>query len=826
MVMEKKDKTFNSVYNFIVNFRPEEIEEVIADIKLAKGGKKFLYALDTFDIIAHYLPYIDESFFSASSKNELAQKLICYDYFFNSPVPKNIIILDEYKMELLSAKNRIQRQLKDTRNIVKTLEILKRDTAVFTNREAMAEDYFEKNFELILLLLILSEKKDFIHTEFENFLKNKIVLDEIKTGSLSDDELINEVFRTTQHSKLSKALFKEYVDDNKFDLISIPKPEERYVYLENTYRDIQAIDRILNLNEKLSVNTDYFVIYLSSTPTKTRKIFKSLNNLQKKEPNQRPSNVEGRTIHRNIYQCFLFDILKNEYALESESILEALQSLKKLSIKLGLGVQSSEPQIDEQDIAVLQRLKNIFDVYSSDLDNHFYLKIYEKYKHVYQTMRTARNPIGAETKNQQIKDIDIMSLFSLVDDFLNNEDFKKKLFDLNNTVIQIKQTIDIRNIFFSDQLFAPNLFFGKDVIKNNFHHLPYLLFLNVEIEPGITDKLTELLDYLIQITHPDHNAIGDLMFYLKNVIGEFSDNSRPLNVLSFQQIVLCYLNLLVIPSENPNAGIQKEREIIIALEKQNQIFSSIFFEQHIEESDDNRNLIMNFRPNIYAKEIEYLLLWLYRRNEKIDEGIVLGKELIASNPTDPRFFHGLGLCYIAKSYEMHFADDFENREEEEIMHSLSSAIKNLETAANLYQEMVNEDYENTVNNLLCKNLIAVLNSLADTSIRIYQLSECKQLDRLQKATTYFTRLIQMAEMCQINYSENNTFLSTEMEIEYFEARQLFSQMNKWGAHSKITSAQEKMLILEKRKEFDITHTKFRNIEKDMNLLAIKIYQSL
>jgi len=818
----QKTSSFNSVYNFIVNFKPEEIDEVIIDFETRNKGISMLYALDPYDVIAHYLPYTEDSFFRNSNKNALAQKLICYDHFFDFP-NRNVLILDEYTIELLSVKNRIQRQLKDSSLIFKNLEDLKKSTAKFTEHGSEANDFLGKNFELILLLLILNEKKDFIHKEFDDFLKNKLTILNIETGSAENDKVIDEVFATTQHSELSTILFKAFVEDNKFELLEYDNPEERYIYLENTFRDIQAIDRILLVNQRLVKDTSFILMYLSSTPKKTNKIFRSLKRLTNQKVFTQ-TTISTHNIHRNIFQCFLLDILEAEFSNDRESIKPALESLKKLATKFAKNEklhETSDIEVEASDMPTLHRLKKLFDFYSSKLDNHFYIKIYEKYKNLYQTFQpSVKNKHTPQLKTSSAHDVNVLEIFDTIDKFLNQENFKRKLFDFTNTVSQLQQALDITNI-----LMSPNVNFGKDVIKNNFHHLPYLVFYDLTEKPKLINRLHEFLNVLINIPNPNHALLKGLSEFLKPVINELTDDIKKINLLSLQQIVISYINLVTLPASKKSISI-KEEEIIESLEKQKAIFNSLIFDSSLEKENNKSNLNINFRKNVYAKEIDYILLWLYRRNNKIENGITIGKELVKNDPDDPRFYHGLALCYISDAYKAIFHVDPLLKDNITAINNLNFALLYLKRAKELYEILLNKCVDALVAQLVQKNFVAVLNSLSDISIRKYDLSLEKSYANIEEARHYFETLKRMCSEVNIVYLDSDTFIGTELELFYFEALESFSKNNLGDAHLKIIQAQANSSLLDKRKSDSITHPMFRLIQLSVNELFKKIIEQI
>src|ERR1700735_2244704 len=150
-----KDNSASNFQNFLVSMRPEEVDEVINDVVLYTRGYSFFYAVDTFDIINHYLPYINNNLFDSLDRNANAQKAIAYDQFFkNEEISKRLVVLDEYKSELERIKNFILKQMDNTQLLRKNINVLNDDIEKMRS-DPDSIDNIRKNFELILTFLLL-----------------------------------------------------------------------------------------------------------------------------------------------------------------------------------------------------------------------------------------------------------------------------------------------------------------------------------------------------------------------------------------------------------------------------------------------------------------------------------------------------------------------------------------------------------------------------------------------------------------------------------------------------------------------------------------------
>src|ERR1700748_1819527 len=181
-----------SDYHFILNcFTPGEIDLLINDIELYAKGYEFLYVIDTFDIMENYLPYYQISVFSKGDKNMQAQKFICYDYFFGGLNKTNCILLDDYKVELFSVKNKLNKSLRDAKAVIKNLNDLKKGTGDFFEDGEETAAFFKKNLEVILLLLILNDKSNSILEEFFNFIRNRLNINEIQVKRQNESNVVD-----------------------------------------------------------------------------------------------------------------------------------------------------------------------------------------------------------------------------------------------------------------------------------------------------------------------------------------------------------------------------------------------------------------------------------------------------------------------------------------------------------------------------------------------------------------------------------------------------------------------------------------------------------
>ena len=288
-------KSVINLYDFILKFSTEDINEIRSDIELYFSGHQFIVASDTYDIISHFMPYAKPNFFENGHENSFAQRIIAYDSFFNSErLAKQILLMDEYKIELLAIRNILSAQLKNKNNsrenIAKLLEKSKKvireeymNSILNESEGILPTDFFEtfkinftKNFELITTLALLNENSSKILEKFYTFLNTKLKLFEIDIENLEEKNEIENIFFNTRASNVTKLIYEEFVNENQLFIGALENDHKRYNYLENTYRDIEVIDRLSQINircKELKSSKKIIFIYLSSAPTKTKNLF-------------------------------------------------------------------------------------------------------------------------------------------------------------------------------------------------------------------------------------------------------------------------------------------------------------------------------------------------------------------------------------------------------------------------------------------------------------------------------------------------------------------------------------------------------------------------
>lgn len=734
-------------YTSLLNYyKAADIDLIIEDLTSIQNGYQFLYIIDTYDIVENYLPYTEIEIFSKNVINSQAQKFICYDYFFGGYNKTNSILLDEYKVELLAAKNKLNKQLREAKSVLKNLEDLKSQTDNFGTDWKKTEDFFRKNFEIILLLLILDNKKNSILEEFFLFIKERLNIDEFKSLSQKDATILDEIFLQSKQLIKTSEIFHTYIQTAKPLLRKVDNQQKRHIFLENTYRDIRVIERTIEINRKIKEKEmPYKIMYLSSAH-KTGEILKICANIYP---------ITDLSIHRNIYHYFLFDKLKNEYKDDIPAALKILQDLKILASKHFEKKEAiNYPEVEDENLnSMMDILKVLFEETSNIIDNHFYLSIYDQY----------RNAFDKEGKASKVGNInqDVLRIIQRIDE--KKLKFNTQLFNLDFSLSHLNQTYEILDIYKGFENYDPIYRQGKDIIRDPFHHLPNLL---LAFDPSFPTPLRDLLfEFLYEscaTVQPDKDNLKRL---LKDIINEISRlNQQKIEDKLLKHLLITYINFVAPTNDKKTTNSISEELILDDVKRQNEIAQYQFSKFEPQDFNQIKQLIHIYDENIFVRETGYLLLWLYRRNEKCDTAIKLGIELFSRYNTDPRISHGLGLAYVALLYKKIKAKE-PNEILEELIHH---GIFYLSTALEIFNNLTIQVAE-PVQKVIIKDTIAIHNLLADLHLRLLDLNKDLNINHINIARRNIDEIKKLYFTTTLHYKESPTYNMTECELEYFEA---------------------------------------------------------
>lgn len=775
---------------FLENLSVDNLDDVLEDCKYIIKGNKIFYIVDTHDIINFTLPFITSNW-KNNSLNNFSQHTIAYEVIFTNKDRFNLSLLDQYKVELSNIQSNIIYKLKNFPSVKDKL------FAEITNVESKMQNksegkyFITKNIEAFTSLYIFLIYGSNIYERFNKFVKNYL---NIKTFNSPDEKLntfINTIFENSRQTNFTDKLFDTFVNDSFLKLATLGSDYERFCYLENSYRDIVVVDRINTVNSKLKTVNIKFQ-YLSSAQNKTMQIFKSAKTIKNDEIELCES--------RNIMQLYLLNYILdlNSTIDESRELILALKIYKEQSEeRKKLFFESDNSNM----IKIISKLVNTYDSYKIDLEKSFFYKTYFKYKDIITELQN-NNQID-ETQQKVIDYIDRFNTsidkteFKVANVISNIEIVSKlnKTFNIEKGFLRISKANNIINIPI-----------GKDIVKNFYHHLPFLLLIDSVKEEEYFHSFYKFVDefsnYPLNIGIPT-NEFSDLFNLVAMDLAKLKNRSIP--SFSFQFLILTFVNLITIPNSSENINIDmdidlpdSEKELIDDLLKTKQIYSYTSGKTYILEQNGNKYLRPQKHESEFTKEIDYLLIWIYRRNLNFDNAINLASANIYEN--EPRIQQGLGLALISKAY--YIIDDKQN--EKEIIKLFNLGIKHLEKSFFLYDGREQSFPLGSKSNLLIKQKIAILNAIIDANLRIYEYNNVgiNELSLFQTLRNYLTILKKfVSELLKFQqYEDLDTINHTESELEYFEALYFIAIGDIFNAIRKLSYASKRTFYFTNNKQ--------------------------
>jgi hypothetical protein len=757
-------------YDFILrSYTPEEMIAIQEDIGKYAKGIQYLYVIDTYDLVENFMPYTKLNLFLEGNKNQLAQKFICYDYLFSNFDHNKIILANEYRDELLAVKNKLNNQLTKANAVLSNIKNLREQSKDFQDEEK-SQEYLQKNFEIILFLLILNSREGKVFEEFLSFVRKRIVISQIVLSSKADEEEVNRVFDNTLVSGLSVSIFREFVDSNLPFLISLESELERQVFLENTFRDIQVIERVARINKEFkNKGLNYFVIYLSSAK-KTSVIFDCMRKMKQ------VGDEFELDFHRNILQYFLMNKLSSRFGEKPKQMLAISLRLQEIR-----GILESVPLIDWRNYPDFEEtVRMIFDEASSSIDNYFYLGIFDQYRQSFEKNSKLNSKTQLDPKL-------VRALLEEVD--TNTVKLGMKLFQFGIGLSQIQNSIAVGDLVNNLTRRVP-----KDVIRNQYH-LPILLFLHEEDHSWLKS-----LDLFINTLLEASKLAGDfkktqpqLVHYLNNIFVDFQ-YSHSVKERLHRTIISAYVNFIA------NNKKITEDSLIAEMEGIQTVIAGVKTEVDLDKTSDTMQLQYKIGKSHFSVEVSYILIWLYRRNSRENDGITLSTDLIVNYPNEPRLVHGRALCYLALGYEI-------LSEPDRACSYFEFAEQDLKKAQELYSRIETQSEQKNI--LITKTKTAILNSLANINLRRYDLSE-RNMELLNVAFDLINSIRREFDLMKLSFEDHATYLGTEIELRYFLALHLKGVGNLSMSREEITKASKLLASLKQLTDYQYSSEFFKD----------------
>lgn len=761
-------------YKLFLNLSLPEIEMVSEDVELFFKGYSFFYAIDTYDLVHFFLPYLDKLEFTEEHLTTLAQEAIAYENFFSETYLSSIIFMEEYEDEITSVKKLFLHKIKAAFELAKNIDNLKEEIENIVNSDKLSSEVYRTNFDLFFLLVILSQrKKEVKEVTFLNFLKQKAHVNFIETENDEFNFVTNEAITMDLERGFTRNLYEKFIDHST-ELLRTFSSEGISRYLRNTYTDIEVIQRILETNEVIFKDPRFektVFYYLSSTPYKSPLLFELVHKYHEDKYSFMGRFVDKqRSIHRNIFQVYLLRMLIEEY--KDPEVPRKILGLIKIIKQTGDVLPN-----EEEGSVIEQELDKLLNKYSNSIENHFFLKLLnDKYKD------TLKELIHPDTDGSKTLQNHVTNTFNR---FMEFEKDDVESLDITYALAKFGQLNLLKEAILS---YAENgstvkVRFGMDVVKFNYHHLPYLLYL---YDNKIHSAIPSFFNAVSIISQVDHDAPENYLsidVFLEEIL--LLMKKRMINRKTLEFLCLIFIDLLSIDVLPNRFKIENfEISLIKILEK---------WLKRIKELDERRTRRKDYK-NPLIIEIYYVLLWLYRRNLKLSKIFSLEREL-RKFKQDARLSHGFGLAYVSSFYQG-------GRKDEKLLHR---AITNLLDAVDGYENRLWSIYNSNLKELLCKSIIGIYNSISDCYIRLYIIEQ--RDDYIASGRFYLNKMKQ--QISKINLSQVVLPIPaiTESELEYYESRILARGNDKHNAILKIGYAIRKYEVANSKKSLMAPHFK-------------------
>ena len=753
-------------------YSSDDLKVVKSDLEDHYEGIKNIYVIDTFDVINYTLPFINRGSFDDDFK--LAFTTIFYENVFSIYKDFDIILADEYRQELSNILENFEFKIKNFSSIRDKL-LSSINESIKSDSDTINKKILYNEFELIIVLYIFIEKGKNLFERFNQFVES-LNIDDFKSKNINDIDSIINVFKETRPSKLTNKLIDMFAESQRYKLASIPTEYERYCYLDNTYRDISVVDRVFNINTK--INNTIRVKYLSSTPQKTSELIKLLDQA---EPNNKFN------FHRNINQLFLLKHLtiNNEGSKESIQNIDTLIKLKEI-----------ENQItkDSSEFHYLESINKSLDTLKKEITNDYFFDSYTYYDNLFKSVLT----------NEKVSKEDLVKIKRIIEKIDDNIP-ERLLTDKLSSRLKLNQVLSLSQKL-NDSIESSTIIIntGDDIIKNTFHHLPYLIF--YKINPSET--ISEFYNFLNSLSNKSE-LIGNSSKKYKNEVDNILSNiSYKKLTLSKQIIDFMILTFLNLVTETQNKRTN-EIELIELIESQVHILQKT----KTSLKKENGKIIVVQNNDKHIDDFNYMLLWLYRRTKQYEDS----KKIIERNKlyiNSPRFIHGLGLTIHSEAYGYIDTGNLESA-----LSGLTESKKLLMKSFELYQEFHSENL--SLNKLIIKQKIGLLNTIIDANLRICEITNEINIDFIEESREYLNFIKNQAEkeLNDIDYFSLETINHTESELEYYEALQYYNNKEYIESAVKLNYTVDRLKVISNSKT--LIEERFRIIESKINDLRYK-----
>lgn len=733
-----------SVFDEITN---ENLDNITFDFTLRDENYQVFYIVDTFDIIEYCFPAVFSKVSNTNSK-KLSSFYLAYQYLFSN-VNIKPIILDEYKIELFTNWNKLKSKINEYQhNNLK--EFLSSQYNAIKEKQKKIE-FIEEHISTILSLAYgIFRDINPIH-QFNSLIKDGLQIDRFICNDKDDQIVIRDIFAKTKfNTRRVNRIFDKFCKKIAIRIENLDK-NKKFIYLENSYRDIQVFDRIINLNHEIKKNIKleklkqkYIFLFFSSTPTKSKLIKDLYSKTIKLE-----DGINVNLLHRSNFDTYLYNLLNiDTYFGNDKNIILSFIDILRKSISCSNKVLQIKNDINPEllnqlEIEIINSRKRIEDRF---LDYKIFVGHLESF----------RNAIKL-SKNKG----DLSILNKLFEDTLENFNSKEDKYFLE----EIKNTMDKYTDNFQHQVTIVNfidkkqkiqIFPGMDEVRSLVQSYPILLFYNCKYE-----NIKEIQEVFLEIISPNYFKLGNIEKFIKISIPSLKKLDY------FVHIVYDQFVKLLTPTDTEERKREIELNIIENLEELIIINSKSKLERYKSEENDSKFRRQIFRPDkAQLNTLLYFQTWVLRRNNEFIDAINIINEHFKTDKTDTRLYHSRALCYKSKYYCLSDKSPITSTCIE-LERCLELSFKDFSVCKEKYSKQLSEISENTTSIELIKSvLIAIDNSICDTFIRLFEIDNNKYEFRISDGRKLINSV---KEAIGSEYTKYSAYNHTEVDLEISEA---------------------------------------------------------
>jgi len=375
-----------------------------------------------------------------------------------------------------------------------------------------------------------------------------------------------------------------------------------------------------------------------------------------------------------------------------------------------------------------------------------------------------------------------------IDGNLDPGEVRRILLEIDNNIESIEQSVinmDMSLHLVNQSLEVMNLLNGlerrvsSDIIRNPYQHLPLLLFIGGGLVPELKEKIFHFINLISETEKPGENANSSLLRTSLQQVLLILGNAVSHREKIVRLIVISYIRMFC------GKKIQDEKSLISDFEGYLEILKAVNTSIDVDKSEASGVMQYTTKEQPLSVEICYVLIWLYRRNDRVDDGIEMATGLLSVDPNDARIWHGLGLCHLVTAYKQMNGDDTTKAKLKfDLAHQCLSKCSELLTPlySSLGGNLTAEGY------LLMKSETALLNSMININIRRYELSGLTEFSYISQGLDILPQIKLLFVRMHLNYEQHATYLGTEVELWYHQALYFKGQSDILAAREAVLKA--------------------------------------